>query len=562
MLKRPFFSKPSVDTRSLSVSLELMREDILRRILVGAIPLGLFAYFSALPDRLAQKNWGVIAAFSLAITGLIVIALVRKIPYLARALVFLAALAGVGITTLLADGLHGSGRVYLLALPFIAGLLLGYRAGFSALFFSLAAFAGIGWMMLQGRLPAPSLPTESVNLSFQSWLVAFASFALVSVVVTSSQIMILRGLERSLNQSRALSSSLDAERAQLEHRVLERTQDLERRLLQLRTTAEIIRSLGSYLDPAVLLQRVAEITRVRFNLYYVGVFIVDEQGENAILQAGTGEEGKKMLAEGHSLPVDDTSMIGWCIGHRQARIALDVGYEAVRFNNPHLPLTRSELALPMLGTKQVIGALTVQSAEPQAFDRDDIAVLQMIADSLATALENARLFQQVQQTLDELRRYNQQYIRDAWREVVEEFEVQSESGATIEPGSDGSLEFPLVLREQEIGRLLLELDNPELRPEDRAFVEAVTNQAALALENVRLLERTQRQASYERLVTEITRKVQSSTDIDSILRIAVSELGQILDASEGVIRLHVAALEQDQPTARASDFSKSEELHT
>ena len=562
MLKRPFFQKPSSDHDQEPSSLEGLRETVLRRILVGAIPLGLIAYFTALPERIQQRNWIVVVVFSLAMVSLLVVALVRRIPYAIRSFVFLASVASVGIATLFADGLYGSGRVYLLAVPISAGLLLGFQAGLVGLIFSLVVFAGGGWLIFAGRLTLPVVQAGTVNINGGSWLVAIASFALVTIVLTYALLVIVRGLERTVKQSQQLGNTLDAERAQLEHRVLERTQDLERRLVQLRTAAEIIRSLGPFLDPAILLQRVVDLVKDRFKLYYVGAFLVDEAGEYAVLQAGTGEAGMNMVTAGHRLAVDDTSMIGWSVSHRQARIALDVGYDAVRFNNPNLPLTRSELALPMLGAKQVIGALTVQSSQPRAFDQDDIAVLQVIADSLATAFENARLFQQVQQSFEEIRKFNQQYLHDAWQEVTRELESsQGQSFPSGEMVSEDNVQFPLLLREQEIGKLFLALGQDELRREDRAFVEAITNQAALALENVRLLEKIQRQGSYDRLLAEVSRKVRSSTDIDTILRLTVKELGQILGASEGVIQLDITSLEQEESLNDSNGFMQSEELN-
>lgn len=113
-------------------------------------------------------------------------------------------------------------------------------------------------------------------------------------------------------------------------------------------------------------------------------------------------------------------MIGWCIANHQARIALDVGDEAVRFNNPYLPNTRSELALPILSRATVVGALTVQSALAKAFDQNDIIVLQGIADGLAAAIENTHLVAELQQNLDELRSLNRDYLNQAWSEVIDE----------------------------------------------------------------------------------------------------------------------------------------------
>ena len=141
----------------------------------------------------------------------------------------------------------------------------------------------------------------------------------------------------------------------------------------------------------------------RFDLCYAGLFLVDSEGQWtgepnrwAVLRSGTGEAGRKMLAQDHKLEIGGTSMIGWCTANRQARIALDVGEEAVRFDNPLLPETRSEMALPLISGGRVIGALSIQSSQPAAFSEEDIATLQSMADQLANAIQNAYLFDQIQ----------------------------------------------------------------------------------------------------------------------------------------------------------------------
>ena len=131
-----------------------------------------------------------------------------------------------------------------------------------------------------------------------------------------------------------------------------------------------------------------------------------------------------MVAAGHRLKVGGDSMIGWAAANLQPRIALDINREdgltsVVRFNNPYLPDTRSELALPIISKQAVLGALTIQSTIEAAFDQDDITVLQSIASSLANAIENARLFAQIQTNLNEISILHRQYLRREWIQVLE-----------------------------------------------------------------------------------------------------------------------------------------------
>ncbi len=164
----------------------------------------------------------------------------------------------------------------------------------------------------------------------------------------------------------------------------------------LQTAADVSRAASSILDVGELIETSVNLIRDKFDFYYVGLFLVDEAKEWAVLRAGTGEAGQIQLDRGHRLKIGGESMIGWAVANRQARIALDVGAEAVHFQNPYLPDTHSEMALPLVSRDEVIGALTVQSVVRGAFSAEDITVLQTMADQLANAISNARLYEATQ----------------------------------------------------------------------------------------------------------------------------------------------------------------------
>lgn len=194
--------------------------------------------------------------------------------------------------------------------------------------------------------------------------------------------------------------------ATLEQRVADRTRDLERRAVQLATAADVGRAAVSILELETLAREVVDLVRERFELYYVALFLLGETGDRtgsqyAVLEAGTGEAGRFMRDEGHRLKVGGVSMVGTACAQRQARVALDVGEEPVRFNNPLLPDTRSETALPLIVGDRVLGALDVQSTQPNAFSEEDIAVLQLVADQVAVAVDNARKFSEEATLLEE-----------------------------------------------------------------------------------------------------------------------------------------------------------------
>jgi PAS domain S-box-containing protein len=200
---------------------------------------------------------------------------------------------------------------------------------------------------------------------------------------------------------------------------------LKRRSTLLQVAAEVSRAVSAILDPSILVKEVVKIVHKRFGLYYVGLFLVDENFESAILQAGTGKAGRALLKKGHSLPLGNTSMVGWCIMNRRARIALDVGKDAVHFNNPLLPDTRSELALPLISRGQPLGALTIQSEEEAAFSQEDIETFQTMADQLANAILNARFYEQLGKELEERKRAEEE-VRHLNAELEERVQTRTQ----------------------------------------------------------------------------------------------------------------------------------------
>ncbi|MBI2332712.1 MAG: GAF domain-containing protein [Chloroflexi bacterium] len=172
------------------------------------------------------------------------------------------------------------------------------------------------------------------------------------------------------------------------------TNNIERHAKLLKASARAAKNITTILDSYELFQRTVDIICDEFGFYYAGVFLVDEASQYAVLKAGRGEAGSAMLREGHKLAIGGNSMIGASIANKKGRIALDVGEEAVFFENPHLPKTRSEMALPLIIADEASGALTVQSTEEAAFHEEDIDALQTMADQLAVAIQNAKLHRQ------------------------------------------------------------------------------------------------------------------------------------------------------------------------
>lgn len=403
----------------------------------------------------------------------------------------------------------------------------------------------------------------------------------------------------------------------LEQRVAERTRELARRTSYLEASAEVGQATASILDLNKLLDQAVEVIRERFELYYVGLFLVDENRRWAVLRAGTGEAGKAMLARHHRLELGPTSMIGWSITNAQARIAQVATADEVRVTTPELPETRSEAAFPLRTRGTVIGAITVQSSQPNAFDQTSIAVLQQMADALAIAIDNARLLAESQQALEAERRAYAAQTQAAWEKLVRtrrslslasdeqgiirlepawhhEMELALTQNRTIRTDLETTLEqpgpgngraaeqraaaeseaerrrrnavaIPIRVRGQVIGVLDVtappqgEQTSVTWSEQEIAFLENIAEQLGAALDSARLFEETQRRAERERLAGEITAKVRASTDPQAILDTAVRELRQALQAKRTQIVLQPVSPSAELPVADSSNPKMEEE---
>jgi len=329
-------------------------------------------------------------------------------------------------------------------------------------------------------------------------------------------------------------------------RLQELQSDLEKkvneRTSQLKAINEVGQVATSILDPDELLRRVVNLIIETFGYYYSAIYLIDQTGQWCELKEATGEEGKVLRDGKHRIELNNANIIGKAIRTRQAQTSINIDKQPVQFKNPLLPYTRSELSLPLMVGDQILGALDVHSTEESAFGEQDIETLQNMANQVAISLDNARLFQETHQGFIEMRNIQKQYLREAWIDSnLPQGGISLALGEDTTDGETNVVEVPLTIRDQNIGQLTIEREDA-LSPEDKNWIQAIATQAALALENARLLEESQSSAIREKFVTEITNKIWASTSIDGVLQTTIRELGQILDATEATIEINV---EQD-----------------
>ena len=335
-----------------------------------------------------------------------------------------------------------------------------------------------------------------------------------------------------------LSSLINA----LEQRVAERTAEISRKVDHLRAASYIARQTAEVQDLASLLNTVATLITDQFGFYHTGIFLINETGSEVILQAASSQGGQRMIERGHSVSVGTQGIVGYAAAQKTPRIALDVGLDAVFFNNPDLPMTRSEIALPLLVRNKVLGILDIQSDKPQAFSTDDIDVLETLANQVAVAIDNARLLDESQATFMQLEALTTLRTRETWHQKLQEKEraftytplgLRAEKSASDD---DYAVTVPIILRGQKIGKISVARKNAaEWKKVDEDLIAEVASQVGLAVDNIRLLEEATQRASQEQIVGEMAFRFSQALDIDSLLQTATRELGQLPGVEEATV---------------------------
>ncbi|OGO26885.1 MAG: hypothetical protein A2W33_04605 [Chloroflexi bacterium RBG_16_52_11] len=338
--------------------------------------------------------------------------------------------------------------------------------------------------------------------------------------------------------------------ANLERRVADRTRDLEKRAVQLQVTAEVASEASAIQDLETLLVNTVRLISQKFNFYHAGIFLIDESRKYAILSAASSEGGQRMINRGHKLEVGKVGIVGYVAATGTPRIALDVGTDATYFNNPDLPQTRSEMALPLISRGQTIGVLDVQSTKPGAFSEEDTATLQVLADQVALAIENSRLISEMQNALQEIKNLYEVQVGQAWQKRLSNQKIAytyNRMGAQTklsvdedlrnDPHDPNSISIPIVFRGFQLGTVNLQREGDHLTwtAEEIDTINTIVAQFSLALENARLLEETQRRAARERQMADITTKLRASNDPETILKTAAEELLQALKVKQSQV---------------------------
>jgi len=342
----------------------------------------------------------------------------------------------------------------------------------------------------------------------------------------------------------------------LEDEVADRTRAFQKRSTQLEAAAQVAREAAAIRNIDQLLDDTVHLVSDQFGFYHTGIFLLDEVGEYAVLRSASSEGGQRMLAQGHRLKVGETGIVGHATSIGEPRVALDVGADAVFFDNPDLPDTRSEIAVPLIIHGEVVGALDVQSRMQGAFGGDDVEVLQVLADQVAVAISNAQLFQQARESLEAERRAYGDLSREAWDEMIRGISVpsyrydkgrvismiestESREGRIETDGDLPELTLPIKVRGGTVATIEAHKfsDSGEWDQDEIRMLETLTEQLGVALESARLHQDTQRRAARERLTGEVTTRMRETLDVETVLQTAAREIGEALGLAALDVRL-------------------------
>lgn len=510
-----------------------------------------------------------------ALMGVMVLSLYllrRKYLRLSGLIIIVLTWIGVTFQALTAEGVKDVIVVAYVAIALLTSIVISWRSGVLVIIVSIIAIAILAVLQENGFIrpafqpPIPFARDLTIIFIVIAALIYFSTTSLKDAVRRAS--VSEEGLRTSNQELQQLNQNL-------EERVSSRTAELElanqrneKRARQFEAIAQVARATTAAMELQDLLPRLVEVISQQFGFYHAGIFLLDEEREFAILRAANSEGGRRMLQRGHRLAFGQIGIVGHVAATGTPRIALDVGDDAVFFDNPDLPETRSELALPLRAGSEILGVLDVQSTESNAFQPEDVEVLTTLADQVTIAIQNARSFETSQALLREAQKTSGAYLQESWKVLQSQethtgYQVMANtlrrlpqpmaspqinraiaSNQTIaETGEKSVLAVPIRLRNDVIGVINVRLPEEHLiDPDDIDITEAVAERLSLAIETALLLKTTRKRAEVERVTSEISGKISSSTQFEAILRTAAEELSRALGGSEVLVQIQPETL--------------------
>ena len=323
---------------------------------------------------------------------------------------------------------------------------------------------------------------------------------------------------------------------------------------ELTTVAQVSTVASTLLEPGLLLQQVADLTKERFGLYHAHILLLNEHENALTLMAGAGKVGRKMVEEGRHIPLAaQGSLVATAARNKKGAIRNYTSGDEGFMPHPLLAETRSEMAVPIMLGDEVLGVLDVRSEQSGYFSEADMQTHTTLAAQVAVALQNARSFARSEQAVKELQELSRRLTREGWDDYLEQqpemltfsYDWRQDVPATTE--TTNMLTQPLQIHGEAIGEL--QLATPESYDEDATeIVTAVAERLSTHLENLRLAEQSERdRAEAEKrsqemaVINNIVTQISASLDLQHSLQIIVDELVSAVQVDQ----VRVALLQSD-----------------
>lgn len=473
---------------------------------------------------------------------LLVVTIVR-VKYSVRAFALLFMVFTVGVNSILAWGPWLDGNIFFIAFTVLSALLFDQRVDIIALLTSISTFILIATLQQLGiyQFQSSSVPFTTLI----DWVSYTINFAVISIILIIAVNQFKGEFAHVVQDMQNTFKALTTERAQLENRVHERTDELETRARQLRSSAVISRTIAEMQDISELMEATTKLTTDKFGYYHVGLYLLDDRKKTAFLQAASSATGKQLIGQGFRIEPDRLNLINLVVENKRPYITADDDINFTRDGN--FPRTRSRMILPLTVRNNVIGILDMHSDQPSSFNTQDTEVLQTLADLVAISVDNVRLINETKNLVSQLEVSTSVQTHETWTKFTSRHKPAYQyTPAGVRPlfvsnkqnNLDG-LRVPLILHGQTIGNITLKRKGSATKwsERERILVEKVANQVALALENSRLVDETQKNALRDQVIANISTRVRETLDIESVLRTATTELRRVFDLKEAEISI-------------------------
>ena len=296
----------------------------------------------------------------------------------------------------------------------------------------------------------------------------------------------------------AMTSQLRNMLDTLEQRVAARTRNLE-------LAAEVGRAVSQVRDLDVMLKDACELILKEFDLYYVQVYLTDASASTLKLEAGTRMVGAQLVERGHSLPLDTGSINGRAAVEKHSVVISDTTQSATFRQNPLLPETRGEMAIPLIVADKVVGVLDMQSKEAGALNEEVLPAFEALAGQLAVAIQNANLLKENNEARAEVEKQARRLVRQSWNEYMDavhtpeqiafkfdQKEVVPLVGSSESKVSENAISSSISVTGERVGSLIVQMDDFSRKDRALELVNAVAQRMAQQIENLRLLENAER----------------------------------------------------------------------